>query len=496
MSLSSGLTSGGSAAYTDERAGLDPRRWRVLPVVLIGSFLSFLDFFIVTIALPSIQADLGASPAQLQFIVAAYGIGFAVFLITGGRLGDIFGRKRVFLLGMLGFTIASTLCGLAPSSGVLIAWRAVQAVCAAAVTPQVLAIIRVTFPDAERPMAIGLYGVSMGLASITAQLLGGVLVSLDLFGWSWRLVFLVNIPFGLAALVLASRVIRESHSPAGARLDIIGVGLATLALFLLIFPVVEGREAGWPVWSIAMLLATVPALAGFVLYERHVSATGGLPLVALHLLRIRALRRGLFGAISFFCTAGVFFVVLTVFFQAGLGHSAFRTGLLFLPFAIAFSVSSTVSGPLANRIGPRIINLGTFLMGLGLVGVMAVAHLGGAGPESGGLDDRFLVAALSLYGFGQGLAQPALINAVIGSAGVTAEDAGSAAGLFLTIAQSSVAFGVAAIGDVFFAWATPSPTAATYLGALTAALTCNLVLLAMTFVTVLLLPRGQTIRRR
>src|ERR1700721_677577 len=158
----------------DEAAGLDPRRWRALPVLLIGSFLAFLDFFIVNIALPSMRADLGATQAQLQFIVAAYGIGFGVFLITGGRLGDIFGRKRIFLLGIAGFTLASTLCGLAPTPGTLIASRVVQAICAATVTPQVLSIIRVEFTAAERPVAIGMYGASMGLASITAQLLGGL----------------------------------------------------------------------------------------------------------------------------------------------------------------------------------------------------------------------------------------------------------------------------------------------------------------------------------
>ena len=181
---------------SEEAAGLDGRRWRALPVILIGSFLAFLDFFIVNIALPAMQIDLGARPAQLQLVVAAYGIGFGVFLITGGRLGDIFGRKRVFLLGITGFTLASTLCGLAATPGILIASRVLQAITAATLVPQVLSIIRVEFTAHERPIAIGLYGASMGLASIVAQLLGGLLVSMDLFGWSWRLIFLINIPIG------------------------------------------------------------------------------------------------------------------------------------------------------------------------------------------------------------------------------------------------------------------------------------------------------------
>jgi EmrB/QacA subfamily drug resistance transporter len=482
-------------AAPDETDGLDPWRWRALPVILIGSFLSFLDFFIVNIALPSMRADLGATPAQLQLIVAAYGIGFGVFLITGGRLGDIFGRKRVLLLGITGFTLASTLCGLAPTPAALIAFRFVQAICAATVTPQVLSIIRVEFTAAERPIAIGFYGASMGLASITAQLLGGLLVSLDLFGWSWRLIFLVNIPIGLTAAVLISRMIRESRAAGRATLDLIGVALASLGLFLLIYPLVEGREAGWPTWSFAMLAATLPVLIGFVLYERRAIRKGRMPLIALHLFRIRALKLGLVLSVVFFSTAGVFFVVLTMFFQAGLGYSAFRTGLMFLPFAIGFLASSTVSGPIANRIGPRIINLGTFLMALGLLGIIVSAQQAHAASGSEAIDQRLLVAIFLVYGLGQGLAQPALINTVTGSARVTGEDAGSAVGLFLTTAQSAIALGVAGIGDVFFSWLSASQTAATYSDALSAALSCNLVLMVATFMLALLLPRPATAPR-
>jgi EmrB/QacA subfamily drug resistance transporter len=476
----------------NEAAGLDPRRWRALPVILIGSFLAFLDFFIVNIALPAMRADLNASPAQLQFIVAAYGISFGISLITGGRLGDIFGRKRVFLIGTGGFTIASALCGLSPTSETLIACRVAQAICAATVTPQVLAIIRVEFAPLERPIAIGLYGASMGLASITAQLLGGLLVSLNLFGWSWRPIFLINIPIGLIAIVLASRMIRESRGSGRATIDLAGFALASLGLLLLIYPIVEGREAGWPAWSFAMLATVVPVMVGFVLYERQVIRRGQTPLIALHLFRIGAIRLGLVVSVAFFSTAGVFFVVLTVFLQAGLGLPAFQAGLMFLPFAIGFSASSTVSGPIANRIGPRIVNLGTFLMALGLLGIIAWARIPAA--AAGTVDLQWLLPIFFIYGLGQGLAQPALINTVIGGAGVTGEDAGSAAGLFLTTAQSVIALGVAAIGDVFFSWLSETPTTATWLNALTASLACNFVLMVATFFLALLLPRRVAVR--
>jgi len=477
------------AAGFDETAALDPGRWRALPIILIGSFLAFLDFFIVNIALPAMRTDLRASPAQLQFIVAAYGIAFGVSLITGGRLGDIFGRKRVFLIGISGFTIASALCGLSPTPETLIVSRVGQAICAATVTPQVLAIIRVEFSASERPIAIGMYSASMGLASVTAQLFGGLLVSLNIFDWSWRSIFLVNIPIGLVAITLVSRMVRESRGLSRATLDLGGVALASLSLVLLIYPIVQGRESGWPAWSFAMLATMVPVLVGFVQYERHVIRSGRTPLIALHLLRNGALRLGLGVSVAFFSTAGVFFVVLTVFLQAGLRLSAFRTGLMFLPFAIGFSASSIVSGPIANRIGARIINLGTFLMALGLLSIIAFTQISNATSGSGAVSLQLLVPIFFVYGLGQGLAQPALINTVIGGAGVTGDDAGSAVGLFLTTAQSVIALGVAAIGDVFFSWLSKTPTTATYLNALTASLACNFVLIVATFFLALLLPR-------
>jgi predicted MFS family arabinose efflux permease len=284
-------------------------------------------------------------------------------------------------------------------------------------------------------------------------------------------------------------MVRESRGLSRATLDLGGVALASLSLVLLIYPIVQGRESGWPAWSFAMLATMVPVLVGFVQYERHVIRSGRTPLIALHLLRNGALRLGLGVSVAFFSTAGVFFVVLTVFLQAGLGLSALRAGLMFLPFAIGFSASSTVSGPIANRIGPRIINLGTFLMALCLLGIIAFTQISNAASGSGAVNLQLLVPIFFVYGLGQGLAQPALINTVIRGAGVTGDDAGSAVGLFLTTAQSVIALGVAAIGDVFFSWLSETPTTATYVNALTASLACNFVLIVATFFLALLLPR-------
>lgn len=467
------------------------RRWRALPVILIGSFLAFLDFFIVNIALPAIQADLNARPAQLQFVVAAYGIGFGVFLITGGRLGDIFGHKPIYLVGLAGFTIASMLCAAAPTSELLIVSRVLQAIAAAALVPQVLAIIRAEFPADERPVAIGLYGASMGLASIVAQLVGGLLVSIDLLGWSWRPIFMINLPIGAAAILLASKVLRESRSPTRANLDLVGVGIASLALFLLIFPIVEGREYGWPAWSFYMLAALPAVLTGFVIHQRRVLRLGRTPLIALHLLQLASLRLGLALSVVFFGAVGVFFIVLTIFLQFGLGYSPLKAGLIFLPFALGFSASSTVSGPIAARIGLRIVNLGSFLMAFGLLAIIALARLSNIASANIAFDESLLIPVIFIYGLGQGLVQPALINVVISNSGVTTEDAGSAVGLFLTVAQSAIALGVAAIGDIFYSRLSDIPTAVTYLDALSAALFCMFVLQVATFVLALMLRNGR-----
>jgi EmrB/QacA subfamily drug resistance transporter len=445
----------------------------MLPVILIGSFLSFLDFFIVNIALPAMRTDLQATPAELQFVVAAYGVGFGVTLITGGRLGDIYGRKRVFMVGIGGFTLASLVCGIAPSAGWLIGARVVQAVTAATVTPQVLGIIRTEFPPHERATAIGLYGTSMGLASILGQVLGGFLVGSDLFGWSWRLIFLVNLPVGAIALVLAARLVRESRGEGRPTLDWGGVGLASLALFLLIYPVVAGREAGWPTWSFWMLAGVVPVGAGFIALERFVVREGAAPLIALHLLGVSTIRLGLLASATFFLGLGVFFVVMTVTLQAGFSFTPLQTGLLFLPFALGFSLASAASGRVTAGLGPRILNLGTGLMVVGLATLLAGCQAG--------LPVAWVVVGFAVYGLGQGLTQPALINIVIGGSGIRPDDTGSAVGLFLTTAQSCIAFGVAAIGDVFFGRLGVAPVLTDYLAAASLSLWCNLALLAVTF---------------
>ena len=261
----------------------DPARWWALAAVLSAAFLGPLDFFIVNIAIPSIQNNLGATAAQIQLVITCYGLTYAVLLVTGGRLGDIWGRKKMFMIGMGGFTIASALCGFAHSPVALIFGRVLQGVMGAMMSPQVLSIIHVSLPPHERRLAFGIFGVVVGLGAFAGNVLGGELIKANILGLGWRPIFLVNLPIGMIALFGAYHWVRESRSPHALKLDPGGVVLATVTLFLMVFPFVEGREAGWPAWAFICLAASVPLTVIFILYERRVHDRGGSPGLSVEL---------------------------------------------------------------------------------------------------------------------------------------------------------------------------------------------------------------------
>src|SRR6204780_1745399 len=237
------------APYPAAGEGADPRRWLTLVILLLAAFMNLLDVSIVNIAIPSIQRDLHASYADVQWALAGYTLAYALVLITGGRLGDIFGRKRLFLIGVTGFTIMSALCGAAQTPGMLIGCRVVQGAMGAIMVPQVLSVIQVIFPPAERIKALAGFGITAGLGTVSGPLLGGLLIQHDLFGLTWRPIFLINVPVGIIAVVAAAILVRESRASQPPRLDLVGVALASAALMLLLYPLVQGRELGWPAWS-------------------------------------------------------------------------------------------------------------------------------------------------------------------------------------------------------------------------------------------------------
>ena len=454
----------------------DPRRWLALAVLLTGAFLPAFDFFVVNVALPDMQANLGARPAEVQFIVAGYGLAFAILLVTGGRLGDMLGRKRMFMAGMAGFTLASALCGLALSPGQLIGARVLQGLTAALMSPQVLAIIRVMFPPGERSRAIGYFATTIGMASIAAQLIGGLLVQANVAGLGWRPIFLVNVPIGAAALLLAARLLPETRADGRPALDGGGIALGTLALLLLVYPLVEGREAGWPAWAWAALALSAPAFLAFIGYEWSLQARGRVPLVPLRLFRDRMFSVGLLMSVTFFSGLAAFFLGITLTLQEGFGLSPLATGLVFAAFGVGFVAGSMQSARVARRIGTPAISLGTALMGLGLASIVVLAlRAGGAMP-----DRRLLVPAMLVYGTGQGLALPTLVAFVLGGRGIGPGDAGSASGVFSMVQQVAFALGVTAIGGIYFSRLGPSPDGAAYNAALATALSCNLGLQAVT----------------
>jgi EmrB/QacA subfamily drug resistance transporter len=450
----------------DHTAG-DPRRWLALPVLLTGAFLPILDFNVVNLALPAIRQNLGATSSQVQFVISAYAATYAIFLITGGRLGDLFGRRWLFLLGVAGFTIASLLCGVAPSPAFLIAARIFQGLTATAMAPQVLASIRVLFPRGEQGRALGLYGATFGLANICGQLLGGVLVSFRPLGLAWQAIFLINVPIGVAALVGGLLFLRDSRAQHAQKLDVGGVILLSVTLGLLVYPLVEGRGAGWPIWIIAMLAASPFALAVFARYEARLSSRGGDPLVALSLFRNSTFAIGLVIALAFYMLSS-FYLTFAVYLQNGLHATPLAAGLANLPFATGFFVASLVSSHVMQLLAARTLTLGFALQVLGFGTVMlAVADILPQGLELG----------LACAGLGFGTVMPSIIKSVIGS--LDPQHAGLASGIMISTFQIGAALGVAIIGGIFYGALGDGQELAAYAHAFVLALGCNVALLAL-----------------
>ncbi|NKF24251.1 MFS transporter [Solimonas marina] len=422
---------------TTRTAALDSRRWLALIVLLTGTLLPPLDFFIVNVALPAVREGLHASADVSQLVISVYAAAYAVTLILGGRLGDLYGRKRVFIAGMLGFGVASALCGLAPSPGMLVVGRLLQGISAAIMAPQSLASIHAIFPASEKNRALSLYGATFGLASVGGQLLGGVLVSTSPWGLGWRGVFLINLPIIIAAVPAAMMLLRENRAERSARLDVPGALLLAAGLLALVVPLIEGQEHHWPWWCITPLILSMPLLGGFWQYEKTQERAGRTPLVLPSLLAVRGLRRSLASTFFFYALAA-FFLVFAVYEQAGLGHDALAAGLAILPLGIGLFVGPLCGPHIAPRMGSRTAGFGMILEVLGLVMVAALAFAGAS---------SWLALPLFLTGAGQGIALPALVRLNVDH--VETRWAGLASGLVNATLQISAAVSVALFGGLF-----------------------------------------------
>ena len=427
-------------------AGLTARgRTIALWVVLLAFFMDLLDTTIVNVAIPSIQTNLGANYSSIQWIIAGYSLTFALFLITGGRLGDIFGYKRLFLIGMAGFIVASALSGFAGTTAMLISARLLQGFFAAMMVPQILSTIQVMYTTtAERQGVSAFYGALAGIASVGGPILGALLITSNAGGYGWRTIFLVNLPVGIVGIILAAIYMPKAKSPHPLHLDFVGVGLILLAMLMLMYPLIEGRELDWPWWTFASMAGSVVVFVLFAFSQVWKERKDGSPLVVPHLFGQRPFVAGVVLLGAFYAIVSGFFLILTLFLQVGLGYGILKAGLTGIPFSVGVSVAAGMSGPvLVPRFGRDIISAGPIALGVGLaLFIWTVEYFGG------GVTPYELIPALTIAGVGMGFVVASVYPFIL--AEVALKDAGSASGVINAVGQIGAAIGVAAIGVIFF----------------------------------------------
>ncbi|MGO4578125.1 MFS transporter [Cupriavidus sp. 2TAF22] len=415
-------------------------------VMLSGTFMVVMDFFIVNVALPAIRHDLHASAGALQLVVAGYGVANAAGLITGGRLGDMLGRRRMFMLGLALFGLASAACGLAPDARALVAARVAQGLGGALLQPQVLAMLSLAYTGPARARAFAAYGLTLGLAALLGQLLGGALIRADPGGLGWRACFLINVPVAAAALLLAPRVLRAAPRVPGSKPDLRGMALLATALCALVWPLVEGRQQGWPPATLLALALAPPLLALFAWQQRRLQARGGQPLVSPALFATPGFARGLAVTLAFYAGNASFYFVLALYLQDGLGLSPLQGGGAFTMLALGFFGASLAAPRIAARLGRSSIAYGALLLAAGhwlqLANALLPWHAHATAPVAA------MLGLLAVQGAGIGMVMAPLASAVL--AGMPERHAGVASGVLATVQQVGNSVGVALIGNVFY----------------------------------------------
>jgi EmrB/QacA subfamily drug resistance transporter len=447
-------------------AARNPLRWFVLAVVLAAEVMDVMDATIVNVAGPSIRHAIGGGASTLQWLSAGYTLAFAVFLITGARLGDVFGRRRLFLIGSAGFTVMSAACAIAPSPGVLIGFRVLQGSFGALMIPQGVGMLKEVFAEDEMTKVFGAFGPVVGLSVLAAPILAGALVEANLWGVGWRLVFLINVPVGIAAFAGAVRVLPRTVAHPGTQLDTGGMILVGLALTALIYPLIQGRTAGWPAWTFVLLGAGVLLLGTFVLWERR---HHGDPLIEPALLANRTYTSGILVALGFFGAFNGLLLCVSLFCQLGEHFSPIHAGLTLVAMVIGLIIGMGVGMGTVKRLGRHLLHLGVTVMGAGAV-TLALTVTGARTTST--LD---LAPGLLLFGAGAGMSMGTLFDFIL--AGVGMNEVGSASGVLQAVQQLSSAVGVAALGTIFFsalashppahalaitAWACLAPVAAAF----------------------------------
>jgi EmrB/QacA subfamily drug resistance transporter len=426
----------GTQSATHQGTSKGPLLW----TVLIAMFMAVLDVAVVNVALPTIHTELHASGAGLQLSVSGYTISYAVLIVTGARLGDLWGHGRMFRAGLALFTLSSLACGLAPNIGGLIAFRAVQGVGAAAMVPQVLSIIQRNFDSQSRLRATSLYTAVIAGGAAVGQVIGGLLVSANLFNTTWRPAFLINVPVGLAALVISARVLPKDKGEPGRGLDPVGVAVLTPTVLCFVLPLVLGHDEHWPLWGWLLMAASAVGLVAFVAVETRVTRRGGTPIIPGRTLRLPgfALSIGAMFVAMAVMTGGFF--ALTLHLQGALGFSALDAGLAGAPAAVAIYVVSMRWRKLPAKVYPWLIVSGFVIVTASSFGLAAVLHTG----TTGGLT-RWILQALN--GAGLGLAYSPLLGLMLSR--IPVRDAADASGVISTTAQLSQVVGIATFGTLF-----------------------------------------------
>lgn len=454
-------------------------RWTALFIILLASFMNLLDVTIVNVSLPSLQKDMGASSTEIEWVVAGFILTFALGLLPFGRYGDIIGRKKMFLFGVGAFTVASILCGMAPSIQFLVGARLIQGVAGAIMTPQVLSIAQTIFPSHERAAAFSLFGLTAGLASVVGPVLGGLVLNADLFGLEWRPIFLMNVPIGIIAVALGAKFIPPIPGNPRLRNDYTGILIVCIAMFLLIFPLIEGRNYEWAPWTFIMMAASIVFFVAFIVWEGRQKRNAAPELLPIDLMKNSNFVVGAFMSLIFFSAMPSFFLIFALYLQQGYGLTPLWSGLTTLPFSVGVLISSIISAKVGAKFQKQRIAIGLVIL---FGGMFAVRLL--AGGHDGDLHWGIYAVPLLVSGVGLGVTISPLFQTIL--AGVPVKDAGSGSGALQALQQAGGAFGVAIVSEIFFRNLTASfgsgmvpPDA--FREALTAALIYNLAAYVLVF---------------
>jgi EmrB/QacA subfamily drug resistance transporter len=423
----------------------EPYRWRwaALFVILGMEIMDMLDALVTTIAAPTIRADLGGGASTIQWLGAGYTLAMAVGLLTGGRLGDIYGRKRMFIIGTAGFTAASLLCAVAQSPEMLISSRVLQGLLGAMVLPQGLGMIKEMFAPKEMAAAFGAFGPIMGLSAVGGPILAGYLVDADLFGTGWRAIFAINIPIGVLTVACAFRYL-PNLGRHRAPLDVVGAILGAAGAALIVYPLVQGRELGWPFWTYLMMAGSVVVFALFGWHETRIVARGKQPLIEPSLFHKRAFSGGMLVGLAVFSAMIGFSLVFTLYQQVGLGWSPLKSALGGSPMAVGMVLGFIAAGAgLAEKFGRQMIHIGLAMMLAGIGVMMFTIHAAGTD-----VTPWELIPSLALVGLGMGLAMAPMFDIIL--AGVEPRETGSAGGTLTAVQQLGGSLGIAILGTVFF----------------------------------------------